>query len=104
VLRPPASGKYTFWIASDDGSELWLSADARPENGKSIAFVKGWTGVRQWDKFPEQKSAPADLEAGREYFIEALHKEYGGGDSLAVAWEGPGVRRGVIEGRYLRMP
>src|ERR1700722_5398914 len=22
-LRPPVTGKYTFWIASDDSSELW---------------------------------------------------------------------------------
>src|SRR5262245_8471235 len=29
-LRPPATGEYTFWIASDNSSELWLSGDNDP--------------------------------------------------------------------------
>src|SRR5262249_3349005 len=31
-LHPPASGDYTFWIASDNSSELWLSTDPEPSN------------------------------------------------------------------------
>lgn len=27
-LRPPTTGNYTFWISSDDSSELWLSTGA----------------------------------------------------------------------------
>ena len=26
-IVPPVTGNYTFWIASDDGSQLWLSTD-----------------------------------------------------------------------------
>ena len=34
ILNPPVTGDYTFWIASDNSSELWLSTTAlhlRPE-------------------------------------------------------------------------
>jgi hypothetical protein len=31
-------------------------------------------------------SAPIRLEAGKAYFIEAITKEGGGGDNLAIAW------------------
>ena len=29
-LYPPADGNYTFWIASDDYSQLWLGTDDDP--------------------------------------------------------------------------
>lgn len=86
---PPTSGAYTFWIASNDHSELWLSADEDPLNKVRIAFVEGATGVRQWDRFATQVSIAIPLEAGRSYYIEALHKQGVGGDHLAVGWRLP---------------
>ena len=41
------------------------------------------------------------MEAGRKYYIEALHKEGTGGDNVAVAWSGPGITQQVIEGKCL---
>jgi hypothetical protein len=38
-VYPPASGNYTFWIASDDASELWLSTDESPAHATKIAYV-----------------------------------------------------------------
>ncbi|GAI54519.1 unnamed protein product, partial [marine sediment metagenome] len=35
-LYPPATGSYTFWIASDANSELWLSTDGNPQNASLI--------------------------------------------------------------------
>jgi predicted peptidase len=88
-VHPPTTGKYVFFIASDDNSELWLSADDKPANKKKIAFVPGCTGPQEWGRFGEQKSPPMDLTAGKKYYIEALQKEGGGGDHLAVAWQLP---------------
>ena len=90
----PANGNYTFWIASDDNSVLYLSTDESPANKQVIASVPGWTGSRQWNNFPEQESAPVPLSAGQRYYIEALMKEGNGGDNLAVRWQLPG---GTIE-------
>jgi fibronectin type 3 domain-containing protein len=100
-LYPPTSGSYTFWIASDDDSELWLSTDSHPENASLIANVYGFTNRRQWDKYPQQQSESVSLTAGQKYYIEVLHKEDSGNDNIAVAWEGPGIAQQVIYGIYL---
>lgn len=85
----PQTGNYTFWIASDDQSELNLSSDENPANKTNIAFVSGYTDSREWNRFASQQSAPIPLVAGRRYFIEAVMKEYAGGDHLAVRWKLP---------------
>jgi hypothetical protein len=101
-LIPPSSGNYTFWIASDDNSELWLSSNHDPANAEIIASVPVWTNPREWTKFPSQRSTPVTLEAGVMYYIQALQKEGNGGDNLAVAWQGPGLPgTNVIAGPYL---
>ena len=89
-LEADVSGNHTFWISSDDNGELWLSTDTDPANKTLIASVPGWSGSRQWTKYPQQQSLPVALQAGERYFIEALQKEGGGGDNLAVAWAKPG--------------
>jgi len=99
-LHVPASGKYTFWVASDDQSELYLGAD--PDSAVVICRVNSWTTVQQWDKVGEQKSQPIQLEAGR-YYLMAQWKEGGGGDNCAAAWQGPGIpTRELISGDYLK--
>jgi hypothetical protein len=102
-LIPPETGAYTFWVASDDASELWLSSDADYNKSVLIAQVPGWANPRQWDKDPNQQSEPIDLVAGQMYYIEVVHKEGGSGDNMAVAWAGPGIGDSptVIDGQYL---
>jgi len=107
-LYPPQTGDYTFWIATDDQSQLWLSTDDTAEKAVQIASVPGWVPSRDFDNTgggsggPEQKSKAITLQAGKKYYIMALQSEGGGGDNLAVAWQGPGIAtRVVIEGKYL---
>src|ERR1043165_1952140 len=88
-IYPPATGNYTFWIASDDGSELWLSPSENPGDKIKICQLAGACAPRQWDSSPPQKSKPIQLYAGRRYYIEALQKEGEGGDHLAVGWQLP---------------
>ncbi len=101
---PPASGDYTFWIASDDGGELWLSTDMNPANRRKLCQVNGSVSARNWTAQGNQQSAVIPLVAGQRYYIEALQKEGIGGDHLAVAWQGPGISRRVIEGDHLEYP
>jgi hypothetical protein len=90
-LIAPTTGAYTFWIASDEYSELYLSTDNVLTNKSKIAYVSGTTNSREWTKFPAaQKSLPVNLVAGTKYYIEALHKEASGNDNLAVGWARPG--------------
>ncbi|MCX6855613.1 MAG: tandem-95 repeat protein [Verrucomicrobia bacterium] len=100
-VTPSVSGNYTFWIASDDDGELWMSTNASPTNKSLIANVSGFTTSRQWSKYPSQQSAVRSLVAGQRYYIEALHKEATGGDNLAVAWSGPGIAQQVIGSAFL---
>jgi Bacterial Ig domain/PA14 domain len=89
-IIPPTTGQYVFWIAGDDYCQLFLGTTALPGSKVLIARVDGWTSSRQWTKYAAQQSAPITLTAGVEYYIEALHKEGGGGDNLAVGWQMPG--------------
>ncbi|MCP5556200.1 MAG: DUF1929 domain-containing protein [Verrucomicrobiaceae bacterium] len=101
-VYPPVTGQYRFWIAGDDESRLILGTSRDPSTGAIIARVPTWSSSRQWDKFPEQQSVLINLVAGQSYYIEALMKEGGGGDNLAVAWALPGTSTPVIiAGQYL---
>lgn len=88
-ICPPATGNYTFWIASDDKSELWISTDDSPGNKVLRASVPDHTAVREWTRYSQQTSVPVSLVAGQKYYIEALHKEASGGDHVAVGWQLP---------------
>lgn len=109
-LVPTQSGKYTFWIASDDNSELLLSTDENKFNLRRIAGIRGmgwghrsdFVDFHEWNRFGSQKSAEIDLVAGKRYFIEVLHKERTGKDHLSVAWsKGPEGEPTVITSEYL---
>jgi hypothetical protein len=102
TLLPPTSGLYQFWIASDDSSQLYLSSDNMPENKALMASVSGYTNEYQWNKFPTQESMTVTLNGGESYYIEALLKEGGGGDHLAVAWSGPSIEQELIPANYLK--
>jgi len=102
-LYPPEDGDYTLWISGDDYIELYLSTDDDPANAAMIAEVPGWTSYLEWNKYPEQQSAPITLAAAQKYYIEVAMKEGGGGDSLTAAWTGPGIgtELTVIDGAFL---
>ena len=89
-LTAPLTGAYTFWIASDDASELWLSTNDNPANKVKIAYVVNWTSPREWTKESNQQSVTINLVAGQRYYVESLHKEGAGGDNIAVRWQLPG--------------
>jgi ELWxxDGT repeat protein len=98
----PQSGNYTFWISSDDYSELYLSTDDTEANKKLIAWVYGHTPYRNYDKYPSQKSVQINLYAGKRYYIEARHKEGNGNDFVSVGWQLPdGAMERPIPGNRL---
>ncbi|HEX3757160.1 MAG TPA: cellulase family glycosylhydrolase [Kofleriaceae bacterium] len=100
-IHPPVSGAYTFWLASDDGGDLFLSTSTDPANATRIAFVDSWTNPREYTKLASQQSVAINLVAGQKYYIEVLQKEGGGGDNVSVAWQGPGIPQAVIPGIYM---
>lgn len=89
-VHPPVSGDYVFWIASDNQSELWLSADDTPSRKSRILHLPQAVEQRNFDRLPSQKSAPIVLVAGRRYYVEVLHKQGLGDEHVAVGWTLPG--------------
>jgi hypothetical protein len=102
---PAADGDYVFFINSDDQSQLFLSDDADPAHKHLIAEDAGWDSARAWNSFhapgtAEDKRSDTysgtqwpggtpgattiTLVHGTRYYIEAVMREGGGGDNLAV--------------------
>ncbi len=105
---PPTSDNYTFFIACDDDSDLFLSTDATMGNKRIIAQEGGWSGSHSWltvgggnsvasqkrsDQFspdggvtvPYASGIP--LTAGQPYFVELVHYQGGGGDNFGVTYQ-----------------
>ena len=87
-LTPAESGNYTFFLRSDDASELYISTDATPANASIAAFENGC--CEPFKETGDETSPLISLVAGRSYYIEALYKEGGGGDYVEVAWRKEG--------------
>jgi fibronectin type 3 domain-containing protein len=87
---PPADGNYTFTLASDANSELWLSTNNNQANVVLIAYMPG-----------SSQSSPKSLVAGQKYYVEVLHKAGTGNDNISVSWQGPALSQQVIDGLYL---
>ena len=108
-IIPPETGDYTFWTASDDDSEVWLSTDDSPANAKMICNVEGWLNYQDWtfasgSPGTTYKSAPVKLEAGKRYYVDVFFSDGTGGGFDTVAWAGPaGIGAGpvVVDGKYL---
>ena len=82
----PKSGKYTFSIASDDGSRFYLGGKQIINNDGQHAMV--------------EKSASVNLTAGS-HPIVVTYFDNGGGDGLRVQWAGPGIRKQNIPAENL---
>ncbi len=106
-LIPPETGDYTFWCTGDDQTQFYLSSDETPANLTYLCGIplNSWANENQWDKFPEQTSAPIALAEGAKLYFEMLHKEGGGGDNCAVKWQLPsGPEENPIPGERLKQP
>lgn len=104
-LKVPETGDYNFWLASDDAGELRISSDISPQKAELVARISGYTGIDSWQNKSQVKTN-IRLNAGQLYYIEALHKEGGGGDHLSVAWQSAGTgsaieTKGLLTGQYL---
>ena len=101
-LIPPQTGDYVFWIASDDGSEFWVSASADPSQKAKVAHVADYVPQGHWNDRPSQRSQPITLQASHPCYFEILHKQGSGEDHLAVGWTLPdGVLERPIRSEHL---
>ena len=71
-LHPDTDGDYTFWLAADDGADVWLSTTDDPADAVLIVSEDAWGGSRDW-LGRGQSSSPITLEAGGKYYICLLY-------------------------------
>jgi ferric-dicitrate binding protein FerR (iron transport regulator) len=101
-LQVPVTGRYTFAIEAGDEAELWFSIDGRIGHSSKIAEVGPWTLTSgSAAKKAGTSGAELELQAGRKYYIEAMHKAGTGRDHLAVYWQLPDGAMEIIPGAYL---
>ena len=96
LITAPTTGAYTFWIASDDASRLFVSTDSTSANKVQRATVAGFTSFQNWTANASQQSVSLSLTAGQSYYVEVQHQEGGSSDHVSVAWQGPGFTRTPI--------
>ncbi|XP_075907773.1 fibrocystin-L-like [Nelusetta ayraudi] len=80
---PPTSENYTLYLQCDDRCELYLSNSSRPEDKALIAYQTSYTN--SIFSRSSQKSEEIPLEAGKYYYMEVLHQDYGGPASFKIA-------------------
>ena len=82
----PSDGTYTFYTASDDGSQLWIG-DLLIVDNDSIQSVQERSGV-------------IGLKAGK-HAITTTYFERNGDEALTVSWQGPGIPKAAIPATVL---
>ena len=80
-IHIPKSGRYEFFISSNDGSRIYI-------NDQLVVNNDGLHGMLQ-------KSGTAELSAGKHSII-VTYFDNGGSDGLAVNWSGPGFKKSPI--------
>ena len=81
LINVPDAGNWTFYLTSDDGSELWL-------DGSSLVTNYGSHGMRE-------KSGTRNLSAGlHDFKIEFF--QGGGPHGLNLKWEGPNQSKALV--------
>ena len=76
TMVPMETGTYSFGIASDDGSDLWIGST-------SVIEYYGGKGVGPY------KYGTYSMTAGTQYTVIARMQEYAGGDGLLLRWRRP---------------
>lgn len=98
LLSVPADGEYTFYLAADDAAELWLSTDDSSANLKKICATASYTPRRHF--VPGKAAGKVKLKKGKKYSLVLYHKEAVSADHVALAWEGPGIKKQVVARKY----
>jgi fibronectin type 3 domain-containing protein/predicted esterase len=87
-INIPATGSYTFWTESSEGSQLYV-------NNVLVVDNDGLHGCT------EKQGSAVTLSAGV-YPVKALNFENTGGECLTVKWQGPGITKQAIPDNALK--
>lgn len=104
---PPTTGRYVFFIAADDDTDVYLGTNEDPATKRLIVQEASWSGRRNWNT-PGDQAAPSQrrsdtwspdagvttpwaegiqLTAGNRYWLEIIHHQGSGGDNLGLTYK-----------------
>jgi hexosaminidase len=86
VINIPTGGEYTFYLASDDGSKLFLDEKELVNNDGAHGMVEA--------------SGKTTLSTGK-HKLEVRYFQQGGAQDLSVSMEGPGMPKQPVPPRLL---
>ena len=100
---PPATGTYTFYTASDDGSGVWIGDNALEGATRTTgnAVLNNAMGYGQG---VVERSGSTTLTKNVAYPIRIVMEEEVGGDALEFNWEGPGYSKQQDLTAFYRAP
>ncbi len=98
-LTAPETGEYTFYLAADDSAELLLSTTEKDCDLKKLCEVPYYMPRHHFA--PGRSSAKVKLEKGRKYALAVHFKDAVKDDHVALAWEGPGIPKSIIDTAWL---
>lgn len=91
ALRAPATDTYVFFLASDDGSRLFL-------DGQPIIDNWGSHGLQ------ERPSAPMALRAGEAHALQVDYYDAGYTAAVQLSWRSSTMDKRPLSGRYVGRP
>jgi hypothetical protein len=86
-LAAPASGEYTFYTSSDDGSALSI-------DGQKVVDNDGSHGM-------QERHGKVTLSKGP-HLVRVEYFQGGGGKGLSIQWEGPAIEKAAIPADVLK--
>ena len=87
-FQPNETGIHTFFTNSDDGSGVWIGANALETGTRTAnnAVVNNGMGTGHG---VIERSGTITLTSGVYYAIRIVHEETTGGDAMRFSWQGP---------------
>ena len=102
-LEAPTNGNYTFYIASYNDSQLWLSTNTTVAGRKLIAFeTNSGTALFTGPRLSTRESAPIPLIGGNKYYLEVYQQNNSASNSFyQVGWQRPDGVQEIIPTLHL---
>lgn len=86
-IKVPTTATYNFNITGDDRALFYLSPTQNPSGKLKRAEVPSYTGVAEYNKYPQQTSVDITLVGGQYYYFEILNFEGGYSDFANLYWK-----------------
>ena len=86
-IRVPETGKYTFYVKSDDGARVWIDGELVFD----YWFAQSAT----------ERSFEINMDVGKRYAIRVEYYEVNATASMQLSWESASIKKEIISEKYL---